>query len=186
VNLFSRLSEILGFSPDEPWPKRDDLETIFAQNRRAMEDDLMAVKPYAAALLAVERALARELRQQRAMKGPDRALRRLETEYRAALEHRRVIEQILLCLKEMAAEVCRKQRSILLRRTAFARLALRSKGPAQTAECNAVRARLQHLLDELSRFEQEWMVQVETSEHEGTAEQFNEPNGLGGAFHADH
>jgi hypothetical protein len=158
VNLFSRLSEILGSSLNEPWLRPDDLETIFAQNSRDMDRDLMAVKRYAAALIAVERSLARELRKQGAIHGPDRALRMLEIEYRAALEDRERIEKIVLSLKQMTAEVCRMQRSILLRRAASARLAPRPKGPAQTGEWYALRARLQRLVDELSQFEEEWMV----------------------------
>jgi hypothetical protein len=186
VNLFSRLSEILGSSPNEPWLIRDDLETVFAQNIRDMDRDLMGVKRYAAALIAVERSLARELRQERAIHAPDRALRRLETEYRAALEDRERIEEILLSLRQMTAEVCRLQRSILLRRAAFARLAPRPKEWAPTGEWYVIRARLQRLVDELSRFEEEWIIPFKASEHQKTAKRSKGPSGLGEAFHADH
>src|SRR5258708_3798096 len=65
MNLFSRLSEILAFGRNEPWEKEKNLDSVFAWNEREMERDLRGVKRYAAAVVAVERSLARELKQHR-------------------------------------------------------------------------------------------------------------------------
>jgi hypothetical protein len=156
MNLFSVLSEILAFGPNEAWQKREGLERVFARNSREMDRDLSAVKRYAAALIAIERSLASELQKQRAKQEPDAAIWRLEAEYRTAFEDRKCVQEDLRSLKWMMAEVCRIQRSILLRRrAAFAGRAVHLKGPTRTGEGDPVRARLQRLLDELSQYQEE-------------------------------
>jgi phage shock protein A len=161
MNLFSRLSEILSFGPNEPWQKGNDLERIFAWNSYQMDQDVMSVKRYACTVIAMERRLARELKWQRANNEQDEVLRRLETECRAAREDRERVLNMLRSLEAALAEVCRKQRSIVARqRAAIARPDLHRKALAGTPDGCGVKARLERLLDELTQFEREWMVQV--------------------------
>ena len=66
MNLFSRLSEILACDCKEGWQEEKDLDRVFARNERQMDEDLGMVKRYAVAVIAIERSLARQLKQHRA------------------------------------------------------------------------------------------------------------------------
>ena len=79
MNLFSRLSEILNIDMAEPIEEWSDLEKLFAENERQMERDLTDVKRQAAAVVALERRLARELKRHRAIPCPSRSIPPIRT-----------------------------------------------------------------------------------------------------------
>jgi phage shock protein A len=190
MNLFSRLSEIL--APNEPCDKGQDLECVFARNGREMEQDLLGVKRYAAAVVAVERSLARELKQCRARSEfwhqkahqflaagqenlahralvrkieQDESVCRLEIDYRAALENRERVEETLQSLATWVAEVGRQQRSILAwQRAAVARRGLQHRSAAETIGGDILRTRLRRLIADLTEFEEELKEQAKANE----------------------
>lgn len=116
----------------------------------------MALKRSAAAIIAVERSLDRELKERRAQKGHEELLRRLEIDYRAAVEDRERVLTILRSVERGIAEVCRVQDLILIRQRA--KLAHRRRVLGGTPEGCAIQRRLQRLLDELRQLEEEWLV----------------------------
>ncbi len=192
MNLFSRLSELLDFGSNEPWEKGKDLDRVFAENEHNMDKDLMRVRHYAVAVVALERSLARELKLNRARaefwsrkarefrvagkerlvqqalilkKELDEVVRRLEIETGAALRNRERVERTLHTVETWIVEVRRQQRSILARhRAALARSALHRGQALKRSDAHAVGRRLHHLLDELARFREELMVQAEADE----------------------
>src|SRR5947208_12875160 len=101
-----------------------------------MERDLTDVKRQAAAVVALERRLARELKRHRAQAA-------LWDDYAAAVVHRQRAEIILKSLATRVADVCRRQRSIL------AWLDGKRRGTSLTANYRTIRGRLRRLVEEL-------------------------------------
>ena len=139
MNLFSRLSEILNIDMAEPIEEWSDLEKLFAENERQMERDLTDVKRHAAAVVALERRLARELKRHRAQAA-------LWDDYAAAVVHRQRAETILKSLATRVADVRRRQWSIL------AWLDCKRRGTSLNADYRMFRRRLRRLVKELILF----------------------------------
>jgi phage shock protein A len=191
MGILARLSDLVAANVNALLDRAEDPAKMIAQVIREMEDGLADARRYAAAAIAAERRLGRELDQNRAQaafwrdraraaltrdredlarrmlarkKEHDDLVAGLESQHVQAVQTSAQVRTALRALEARLAEARRKQRSLLARHgAACVRAAVCRAGPG-IAGFGSSQARLDRLENRLVEFEDELAAQAELSQ----------------------